>query len=195
MKSNISPEERLLRLIRGNKKDEAKTKAPAVAAVNTSFQGQSAVFYLRKLLLSVFVIACIYLAAAFIYPWVAPKEIKLPEVTQEAVLEPEKGLKAEIKPVETYLAGIKSRQIFSSVSAPESGRPAENKNLNADLIRELNLIGIIAGDNPQAVIEDKMTQKTYYLNKGQSFGEFQVEDITDGKVILNSQGKKFELYM
>ena len=66
---------------------------------------------------------------------------------------------------------------------------------NTDLVKQLNLVGIIAGENPQAVIEDKNTQKTYYLNKGQFLGEIQLEDILEGKIIINHKGQRFELYL
>jgi type II secretory pathway component PulC len=192
MKSNVSPEERLLRLIRGHKNGESKAN---LSALNTPFKNHSAVFYIRKFLLSVLVIACIYLIAAFIYPQLSSREIKLSGIISEPAAEPKVEPKPEIKPFESYLEGVKDRQIFNSVSSPEPEVQQDNVIASADLIRQLNLIGIIAGDSPQAVIEDKTTQKTYYLNRGQSFGEFQVEQITDGKVILNSKGKKFELYM
>jgi type II secretory pathway component PulC len=100
----------------------------------------------------------------------------------------------EVKPYEFYLEGIKSKQIFSSASRPEeTARPASAA--SADLIKGINLVGIISGDRPQAIIEDKIMQKTYYVAKGQFVGAFQVEDIQEGKVILSYRGERFELYL
>ncbi len=87
-----------------------------------------------------------------------------------------------------------NRQIFVS--------PAEQKTeklmisgVNIDLIKDMSLVGIIAGENPQAIIEDKKTQKTFYLSRGQFMGEFQVKEIKEGKVILDYKGQSYELYM
>ncbi|MCM8789708.1 MAG: hypothetical protein NC916_01615, partial [Candidatus Omnitrophica bacterium] len=70
-----------------------------------------------------------------------------------------------------------------------------NANIDLEATKDLKLLGIIFGDNPQAIIEDAKNQKTYYLNREQSIGDFIVEDIRDGKVILDYQGQKFELYL
>ncbi|MBI3601494.1 MAG: hypothetical protein HY209_01160 [Candidatus Omnitrophica bacterium] len=57
----------------------------------------------------------------------------------------------------------------------------------------LKLVGIIAGKSPQAVVEDKKNEKTYYLNKGDSFEGLNVQEILDNKVILDHEGKKMAL--
>ena len=60
---------------------------------------------------------------------------------------------------------------------------------------QVGLVGIVAGDNPQAIIEDKKAQKTYYLNKGQSFNGYVVEEILENKVVLDYEGKKISLFL
>ncbi len=60
-------------------------------------------------------------------------------------------------------------------------------------IQDLNLLGIVSGDNPQAIIEDKKSQKTYFLKKGDFLGDFELKDIQKGKVILDLSGQQFEL--
>jgi type II secretory pathway component PulC len=151
-----------------------------------------------------FIASCIYLIISFIYPLVGFKEVKAPLMKPENISGSEEKQEAEqkVKPYEFYLEGIRNRQIFSSVStsAPiyEKEKPISSSSLeaeSADLIKNINLVGIISGENSQAVIEDKKIQKTYYLTKGQFIGEFQIEDIREGKVILNYHGKRFELYL
>jgi len=213
MRDNISPEERLLKLIRGQKKQNNKTidKEPSTAFAVADVQPPikysahpSAIRYLspldiRKIIFLIFGASCIYLIISFIYPLVGFKENKLPQIKQENTSETEREPEQKSKPYEFYLEGIKNRQIFGSTAtaAPvqEKEKPVVISAESADLIKNINLVGIIAGENAQAVIEDKKIQKTYYLTKGQFMGEFQVEDIQDGKVILNYNGQRLELYL
>lgn len=217
--NNISPEEKLLRLIRGQEKQAVAVdkKSTTVAELKPSSNLSSALgiepkrnwkikdslypfiqkylsfLNIRKIVLVAFVVSCTYLIVSFIYPWVGLRNIKLTQVSKEEIadLKVEQGL--EIKPYEFYLEGIRNRQIFSSTTLKEDQRPASG--VNVDLIKDINLVGIISGENPQAIIEDKKTQKTYYLNKGQFIGELQVEDIKEGKIILNYKEQRFELHL
>ena len=62
-----------------------------------------------------------------------------------------------------------------------------------EILGNLNLLGIITGDNNQAIIEDKTLKKTYFLYKGDSFGDLKVYDIKESAVILDYKGEKIEL--
>jgi len=201
MRDNLSPEEKLLRLIRGEKKGTSPAAAPAQSNAKP---GKRAAFKIevpsflkhpdaRKIIFILLAVSCLFLISSFIYPLVALRKVKLPEVPKEknAVLEAVSGV--EQKPLEEYLKGVSGRQIFSNL--PSAGGAGPVSGVAADLVKDINLVGVIAGDNPQAIIEDKKAQKTYYVTKGQFFGEFQVEDIQEGKIILNYRGQRFELYL
>jgi type II secretory pathway component PulC len=191
MNDNISPEEKLLRLIRGKKEKDLKTypQKPTYPSIQKGLP----FLPLKKLIWLAFGASCIYLIASFIYPWVALKEIKLPKTTPQKVIAPKIEPRQQIKPYESYLEGIKDRQIFSGSTTSDTEKPLSSVSL--DLIKDISLVGIISGENPVGIIEDKKTQKTYYLSKGQFMGEFQVEDIKEGKIILNYKGQRFELYL
>lgn len=200
MRDNISPEEKLLRLIRGEKKAQAgapaaQGAAKAVKAAGFEFKLPVFLSYLdaRKAILIILVLSCIYLAFAFIYPFVFLRAIRLPEIAKDSKSGLETMPKAEQRPLEEYLQALGDKQVFGSGGSVGVIGPASG--LSAELIKEINLVGIIAGENPQAIIEDKSAQKTYYLNKGQFIGEFQVEDIQEGKIILNFNGQRFELHI
>lgn len=194
MKDNISPEEKLLRLI---KQDKTSTplNLPKKTAAYSFPQKYLIPLSIQKLIIALFAVSCVYLIISFIYPWVGFKKIKLPDIPPEKVeMEgPESEPKEEPKPYEFYLQGLSQRQIFSNPTAQEGAGPSPLA--SADLIKDLNLVGIISGVNPQAVIEDKKTQKTYYLRKGQFIGELQIEDIQEGKIIVTYNGQKYELYL
>jgi len=204
MKDNISPEEKLLRLIRGQKKQATVTdKISAIPSetaktarnrlLNSSLQKFLVFVNINKIIFTLFLVSCIYLVFTFAYPLFRPSNINLPKFAQEKAAEEEINPIQEIKPYEFYSEGIKNRQIFTSTSGQEQEKSVST--INSDLTKDMSLIGIIAGENPQAIIEDKKIQKTYYVTKGQFIGEFKVEDIQEGKIILNYKGQKFELYL
>lgn len=62
-----------------------------------------------------------------------------------------------------------------------------------EVLGNFTLLGIITGDNNQAIIEDKTLKKTFFLYKNDSFGDFKVYDIKDSAVILDYKGEKIEL--
>jgi type II secretory pathway component PulC len=189
MKDNISPEEKLLRLIRGGKNTEEKPVIRKPIQTFSSFYSNPA--NIHKSIYILLAISAIFLLTSFIYPWVGLKKIKLPDISKEKVKDKVSISKKEAKPYEFYLEGLKRRQIFATSSIQGAGISTVAS--QAGSIKDMNLVGIISGENPQAIIEDKKTQKTYYVAKGQFIGDFQVEDIQEGKIILNAQGQRFEL--
>lgn len=64
-----------------------------------------------------------------------------------------------------------------------------------EMLQDLSLLGVITGDDNQAIIEDKKTKRTFFLYKGDSFREFKVDDIKEGSVTLDYQGERIELKM
>lgn len=195
MRDNISPEEKLLRLIRGQKKQERTLdKKPGLRhSAYPLIQKYFSFIYIKKILWMVFGVACIYLVVSLVYPWVYLRKIKLSQITSEKIADSKIEPELQPKPYEFYLEGIRNRQIFSSPTAQRTDESSGG--VNVDSIRDISLVGIISGENPQAIIEDKKTQKTYYLTKGQFIREFQVEDIQEGRIILNCNGQRFEIYL
>lgn len=204
MKDNILPEERLLRLIRGQKSNripvlaEGDLNTPVSMKIPDGACHQNRVFKFEKylpqfnantLIIIGLVVSSLYLLSTFVYPlFVSQKTYFLQEKPFEKMI----VLKEEIKPFDFYTQGIKSKQIFGVASA-QLTQEANVAVVGVNLIKDINLLGVISGDNPQAIIEDKKSQKTCYLTKGQMIGEFQVEYIGEGKIILNYSGQKFEL--
>ncbi len=65
----------------------------------------------------------------------------------------------------------------------------------SEMLQDLNLLGVITGDDNQAIIEDKKTKRTFFLYKGDNFREFKVDDIKEGSVTLDYQGERIDLKM
>lgn len=99
-----------------------------------------------------------------------------------------------VKDYSSYSDSVSGRSVFGKAqgSGASSG---EDVSTSENLPERMGLVGIIAGDNPQAIIEDKKSQKTYYLNKGQSFDGYVVEEITSDKVVLDFEGRKISLFL
>lgn len=208
MKDNIPPEEKLLRLIRGQKKNHIPVLAEgvlnALVPVKTqgSVIGQKQDFKLKKyipqlstntLILIGLTVSALYLSSALVFPlFISKKIVFLQEKPHNKVFESKEVIKQEeIKAYDFYAQGIKSKQIFGIASTQLTQN--SNVTVGASLIKDINLLGVISGANPQAIIEDKKLEKTYYVTNGQMMGEFKVENIGDGKIILNYSGQKFEL--
>lgn len=208
-----SPEERLLTLIRGK-----PTQAPAGAGGPSARAGEGAPAAMAtsgtvplspslrwpKLvtggLCAVLVMEVIYLAIQIIQP--------LPEIAMPAIPEPPLSRTAAGEtpaappppPEMPSLAASASRPLFVSSAAagpatsPSMPTQAAPSSLAKAVAARLTLLGIVAGDPPQVVIEDSETKKTYFVSTGQSVVEGAVvEQVLDNRVILDLAGEKIDL--
>lgn len=92
----------------------------------------------------------------------------------------------------SYSKAVQGRSLFQSpVMEPVSVQKSSGK----DLSKKLNLVGILEGDEPQAIIEDMELNKTHYVYKGQAFNGSKVKDIQKGKVILDCDGQEIVLVL
>lgn len=163
---DTTPEEKLLNLI---KKDQSKTRIRKELKIFTK---------INILLISVIaIVAVIFLADVFF---------------------PKQKLSEEIPAVDMQ---AKTPQVQPVVNSPEEDnapvlidKAVNPKKISREEIAgNLNLLGIITGDNNQAIIEDKNLKKTFFLYKGDSMGELKVYDIKPNMVILEYKGEKIEL--
>ncbi|MGD0335815.1 MAG: hypothetical protein ABSB18_01760 [Candidatus Omnitrophota bacterium] len=199
MRDSSAPEEKLLKLIRGPKKQPQETLLNKEGKASKERNKPRFNFFLPadfntdKAIWTIFIISCIYLSFSLVYPFFGSKRIEMLKGTKENPAENKISDKPEIKPYEFYAGDLKNRNIFGAQTTQGMGSPINAA--TSDMVKDIALVGIISGDNPQAVIEDKRSQKTYYLTAGQFIGEIQVEKIMDGKIILNYRGEKFELFL
>lgn len=202
-----SPEERLLRLIKGksSKKDGIREsahidKGPGLSEWFKKTLTDSRIFnpsflkVINKALAAVLLI----LVLCGVYSLLASanrdagfigrqKEKPYSETASAGQDEPKQ------KDYSLYSSQIQGKQLFGPSSADQtSGR---EKYQQVDMSKKFNLVGIIAGEKPQAIIEDSQTQKTYYLYTGQSFNDVTVEEISNGRVVLDCQGEKIILVL
>lgn len=208
MTDNISPEEKLLRLIRGKKEPKNSSLNPESVLDNSLPGTSSNINYFFKKLLSglslshlflqkasliIILFSLIPLVISFVYPFVGLKKIKLPAVSAQKIegfaLIPDQ----KMKPYEFYSEVLSRSDLFKVSTTAAQEAAVGTVAADASSIKDIDLIGIISGDSPQAIIEDKKIKKTYYVTKGQFIGDIQVEDILQGKVVLIFEGQKYEL--
>lgn len=104
----------------------------------------------------------------------------------------------EQKPFRYYASSIGSRNIFSPIvkDIPKTEQVEVKLSAEIDAIKaRLNLLGIVSGERPQAIIEDKKAKKTYFLYKGDFISNAQVIEILQGRVRLKYKGEEFELFL
>ena len=199
MQDNISPEEKLLRLIKDPKK--APLPGMAIGAAQTarrkfsfSFRPGSSPADLQKYALALLAAAIVYLVVALARPFFGFRKITLEAGAGRPAEQNATVASEEVKPFDFYAAPLMGRNIFVDYgTAAPSSEGAVVQVAAADMVKDISLVGIIMGENPQAVIEDKAAQRTIYVSKGQSIREMQIDDIQEGKIILSHKGEKFEL--
>lgn len=201
MKQVILPEERLLNLIRGSRhKRPSRGEGMPASAVKPRPRTRKR-FNVRDhlTLRSLRSAAWVTLIFSFVYLFAALSGLRAPRSAPRQVRStPKEGANAPlgtgigVKPAEFYLQGVEGRDIFTAPAALADGSAHVAAR---EVLKDIHVVGIITGDDSQAVIEDRKLEKTYYVTKGQVVNGLRIEDIQAGKIIVNCQGQRFELYL
>ena len=193
------PEERLLRLIRGKGTKPADGSGSSQGAAGGSSLDAATVrggaagwpklaVGMLAALIGIEVLALIIQAIRPLPP-VAMPALPAP------VLNPAAG--GTPRPVDLpSLASSASRPIFTppTVSSTEPSMRGSLSGSAKLLSSRLTLMGIVAGNPAQAIIEDSQTKKTYFVTTGQAVVDDAVlEQVLDNRVILDLRGEKIEL--
>lgn len=224
MTKDFSPEERLLRLIRSRAPKQAPASAGAYkpreepanrhlvsSKVSTalprkepprqtpSFDIKSVFRWenLNLVLIILLIGLLLYFIPLFLKNSKSPVKNLEEKLKNQEKASVEKADEPNRPPFDYFSEQAGARNIFSPVlkEEPQAQTPQEEGLKLEDLKGQLNLLGVVSGDTPQAIIEDKRTQKTYFLNKGSTFDDIEVGDILENKVILIYKGKQFELVL
>jgi len=215
---DLPPEERLLRLIKGtHKKGEPSEKKPQKSNVETQKETPQEKPELKKapapvsigvkekgldpfkiaifLLIGIFAIGILY----FSYEIFGQKQ-QPPIIDIEKLISPETK-PAEGKPVEEKKPITEEeeemppeiRELFGAPVTRETPPLIEEGPSLSELAKDLVLVGVITGDNPQAIIQDKRTRQSFYVYEGESVLEFKVKRIEKATVILEYKGETLKL--
>lgn len=221
MPEEFSPEEKLLRLIRGDKKQQpkpvvnnaqtpvntAQAKPAAPLAVKYERRGERG----RLKIVNLALIALLVSAILFLVYDLVGSNLKAPisgvqhktKIKKDEIPAPvsrkaqDSASQAQVTPFSSYQEVVGKRELFKPLrtETPAAKTPKPATDSGYDKLKDLSLIGIVAGEKPQAIIEDRKIQKTYFLNKGQTVNQLTVEDILKDRVILDFEGEKLELVL
>jgi hypothetical protein len=229
MTHHKSPEEKLLALIKGAKKEghaeppgrgaagpqaaagdargedgrnekapETKRQPSLAKAIGARFSKIAVLdaALLRKLNLYLIIASAlifVYLIAEviFVHPQDRIKDAISGPAARQAKAVAAPSLPEDNDSYSAYEGRIGSRQIFDKSGAGGDG--GHSIATSEDVSQLIGLVGIMPGNPPQAIIEDKKNQKTYYLKKGESFNDFTVENIAADMVTVDNGGRKVTL--
>jgi len=103
-----------------------------------------------------------------------------------------------LKSASYYLEKARERDIFkmgANAPAPQMGVASRGPSQRIiEATQDLRLVGISWSDDPDIMIENTKSQKTYFLKKGQTIdNEIKVKAVFKDKVILSYLGEEIEL--
>jgi hypothetical protein len=154
---------------------------------------ESGIKFFNKFLVIVLFLLAVYLVTDFIFQRENIDNVYKRKVSPDKQLWQEDG-KTKTLPFLYYLEMVQRRNIFSPFAAKPKEKEEKNKKENLKkLIAGLSLVGISLAENPYAMIEDKETGKTYFLNEGDKIRDFEIHSILKNKVILSYEGAKIDL--
>lgn len=216
MTKDMTPEERLLKLIRGGHRSE---KPPASGSSTPSAPAHEPspepvlrskaqeVFIPKKKSINPVKIAAIFLiifliigTGYFIYQISSKKdESYIIDIERliSAELEPERATGAKDKvPLiveEEEEEPVEFRELFGAPVVKEIEPVAEEGPSISELAADLILVGVITGTDPQAIITNKRTRQTFYVSEGEDILEFKVQKVDQAIVILEYKEKTIKL--
>ncbi|MDD5560742.1 MAG: hypothetical protein PHT50_01220 [Candidatus Omnitrophica bacterium] len=147
----------------------------------------------NKVLAVLAVIFFVYLTADFTF-----RRLDIKQFTKKVSAEKGRSFRQEVtpevRPFLYYLEMVQRRDIFSPIKLISAENPQEEaRKMLSTLVKDLKLVGISWGQEPEVIIEDTKSNKTYFLKAGEKFSSFKVDSILKDKVILESEGQKMDL--
>ncbi|NQT00157.1 MAG: hypothetical protein HQ595_03650 [Candidatus Omnitrophica bacterium] len=185
---NVSPEERLLRLIRKGRKPSAPKQKEQPQVVK-----QKRLVFSYELFSRILPLICVILGFYLLVDLLIlkPKRIVQTNSQSTEIQGNQPAPEVSTKPLSFYKDPVKSKQLFTATAA--TAEQAQASATFKEMIANLKLQGIISGPSPQAVIEDAQSGRVYFLSPGEQIGEIELKAILPGKVKLLYQGQEIEL--
>ncbi|MFA6216220.1 MAG: hypothetical protein WDL87_01000 [Candidatus Omnitrophota bacterium] len=120
-----------------------------------------------------------------------PGEWVIPELTKDANVKQETS---RLKDSAYYIGKIQSRDIFKMGMSDSSSSVNEViSSKAAEVMQNLRLVGISWSDNPDVMIEDVKSVRTFFVRKGQMVGDLKVESVFKDKILLRYGEELIEL--
>ena len=205
-KENITPEEKLLKIIESGQaekrkppgvlnKTQGKKKNLAVWFQSIRINKDTLKFFNLQSVNRIIIAVCILITVFFIFDFfrfnIQLKNRFAYAISGMAGVAPEneKPIFPELNTAD-ILNQVKARNIFTFF--PEKIQQTQQA-VDSEMISNLKLVGIIWSDKPQTMIENTKEQKTYLLSTGENIGEVKIKKILRDKVVLSLEDKEWEL--
>jgi len=154
----------------------------------------------RMLILLIFVFLLFFIGSVYIS---AIGLKKMPEIDfrfEGGVYEPTEVADLSILDdnVAGYLEKSQFRDIFRMgikevIEEMQEAKPVAATAKTVDAVSHLRLVGISWSDDPDAMIEDTTTFRTYFLKRGHKINDLVIEEIHKDKVVFRYNGEEIEL--
>lgn len=200
--SNISPEEKLLRLIKGQIKaadDESLINVPLKKGITDkkSTKEKKDAFINIKKINGLFIIVIVLLIFYFTWEQILFKQklkvLPTGETQKVQKITNHPQIYTTLPDFSHYSEVIGKRDLFTASGRKMQLIQEDTTKKMQEMVKNLSLIGIVWEHPPQAIIEDKGANKTYFLYKGDRLGDFQIKEIFENKVLLIYEGQEIEL--
>ncbi|MFQ5600129.1 MAG: hypothetical protein ACE5G2_06205 [Candidatus Krumholzibacteriia bacterium] len=73
--------------------------------------------------------------------------------------------------------------------------PRRKKATLAELAAQVELRGVVGGENPKAILTNQATNRIHHLSKGQFIGELEILEISPHSVLLGWKGETLRLFL
>ncbi|MEE8360318.1 MAG: hypothetical protein V3S04_05265 [Candidatus Omnitrophota bacterium] len=213
MAKEFSPEEKLLNLIKKKKKPEAapvqettrvegsapemveapaKEKAVRISQPAVSFGGIANFENIKTLNTALFAMLILIILYVFVdIFFIPPKEIRVTGIDEKKYARSVDEI--DVRPYSYYSQEMRSKKVFRPSITQERTKSFAPEIIAEEIIGNLTLLGIVTGEVPQAIIEDKKLKKSFFLKEGQSTGGVLLKKIDEGSVTVVYRGEEFNL--
>ncbi|MFH1645803.1 MAG: hypothetical protein ABIB11_05205 [Candidatus Omnitrophota bacterium] len=235
MEKDLSPEERLLQLIKGkskkNKPEDSlslnmdnqrqmkvnpseikpQTESPPVSKEQKSQKeaepkpirisrqtNHSLLFIILTIVIAIAVVLIVLLITSERKDYELDalerviKDISISEDIDEPIEEPEESESAkkvdESKdPADSFADYEKlfsTKAVFAPAKGPEKTSVRAAGPQLKEIVSDFRLVGILPGDEPQVIIEEKKSGQTFFLRKGEDIQGIEIREVLTGRVVL-----------
>lgn len=115
------------------------------------------------------------------------------ETPQEEKMPPESPEQKPEVSFEEYQKLLLKKSIFAPPATDRKKSPVSEGPTLRELVKDLRLVGIMPGDEPQVIIEDKKSGQTLFLKKGEQIEGIEIKEIQSGRVILGYEEETITL--
>ncbi len=215
MTENISPEEKLLHLIKGQNgsapagkdnslpssassaagREEAGEAVPEGVVLNKKEPKLKDQFIvLNKGLVLLLVVIAGIMVLGYIFPYQSKVSIpdRIPVASSTGLMEEKVGERPRLSYYTAKMGGRKMFKIFEP-PRPKAKKQEKPKVTLQQLLAGYTFVGIIGGDPPQVIVEDKKSGQNHYLTAGQNVGEIKIEDVQRGKVTVSHEEETMDI--